>query len=573
MDRQTNSKFGKLLVLLPVLYFFAILFKTSWICDDAYITFRTVDNFIHGLGLRWNVIDRVQTYTNPLWMFAVSGAYAITREIYYTVTVLMFAASLGAILILIQSIATSHLSAAVGVLILATSKAFTDYSTSGLENPLTHLILAAFIAAYFAPGRRRLLTLSLLLALAMVNRLDTVLLLAPAVVAAAWNRPRPGRIRDDSRRLDPLLGLGDLLGSLLRVSVPELGLCKARGRNRFRRPSRAGLRVPLERDPVGPADAARLARRVGPRVRAQRTRRRAGHDAAGHAPDPSSARTPVAPLSPPNSLSSPSSPTPPSLPTSLTSMTSPTPMTAATPPAGERSPSEAPIGIGIALYLLYTIRIGGDFMSGRFLAAPLFCAVALLSRRNLLAGRSRAIRLTPIALVVALGFLSIDPPLLSGPKCGVGRTDLVDARGISDERAYYYQGCGLLRAFEGCRLPCHFLRTRGNETREEGPLIRTAVSIGLVGFYAGPEPYLIDFYGLADPFVARLPLKDPSDWRIGHFTRDVSPEYLESIRTGENKLRDPRQRRLWDDLLLVTQAPILLPQRIAAVVRLNLTGI
>ena len=35
--------------------------------------------------------------------------------------------------------------------------------------------------------------------------------------------------------------------------------------------------------------------------------------------------------------------------------------------------------IGVCLYLLYILRIGGDFMSGRFFAAPLLCAVMVVA--------------------------------------------------------------------------------------------------------------------------------------------------------------------------------------------------
>jgi hypothetical protein len=56
---------------LFLLYVLAFI-RNAWICDDAYITFRTVDNFIQGYGLRWNIQERVQTYTHPLWMFLLS---------------------------------------------------------------------------------------------------------------------------------------------------------------------------------------------------------------------------------------------------------------------------------------------------------------------------------------------------------------------------------------------------------------------------------------------------------------------------------------------------------------------
>src|ERR1700756_4952216 len=64
---------------------FAIeLLRTAWLCDDAYITLRTVDNLVSGYGLRWNVAERVQTYTHPLWMLALTLPYALTREPYFT---------------------------------------------------------------------------------------------------------------------------------------------------------------------------------------------------------------------------------------------------------------------------------------------------------------------------------------------------------------------------------------------------------------------------------------------------------------------------------------------------------
>ena len=44
--------------------FAIVLVRTAWIGDDAYITFRTIDNFVHGYGLRWNVAEREQLESN-----------------------------------------------------------------------------------------------------------------------------------------------------------------------------------------------------------------------------------------------------------------------------------------------------------------------------------------------------------------------------------------------------------------------------------------------------------------------------------------------------------------------------
>ena len=64
--------------------FTLVVVRTAWMCDDAYITLRTVDNFVSGFGPRWNVGERVQAYTHPLWMFMLALPYYFTREAYFT---------------------------------------------------------------------------------------------------------------------------------------------------------------------------------------------------------------------------------------------------------------------------------------------------------------------------------------------------------------------------------------------------------------------------------------------------------------------------------------------------------
>jgi hypothetical protein len=33
----------------------ALGFHRAWVGEDAFITFRTIDQFVHGAGLRWNL--------------------------------------------------------------------------------------------------------------------------------------------------------------------------------------------------------------------------------------------------------------------------------------------------------------------------------------------------------------------------------------------------------------------------------------------------------------------------------------------------------------------------------------
>ncbi|HEY0840318.1 MAG TPA: hypothetical protein VGD74_09030 [Vulgatibacter sp.] len=74
--------------LALVTWMFAV---QAWVVDDAYITLRSVDNFVHGLGLGWNPDERVQAFTHPLWMFCLSALYFFTRESFLTPLALSYA--------------------------------------------------------------------------------------------------------------------------------------------------------------------------------------------------------------------------------------------------------------------------------------------------------------------------------------------------------------------------------------------------------------------------------------------------------------------------------------------------
>jgi len=175
---------------VAMLAFAGLALWSAWICDDAYITLRTVHNFVNGDGLRWNVAERVQSYTHPLWMFVLSAAYALTREPYFTTIFTSLGVSVIAAALLAVSLRSSGWGASFALLGLALSKASVDYATSGLENPLLHVWIAALgcLLARPAPSERtQLLRVALVASLAGLTRLDALVLFAP-VLANAWLR-------------------------------------------------------------------------------------------------------------------------------------------------------------------------------------------------------------------------------------------------------------------------------------------------------------------------------------------------------------------------------------------------
>jgi len=166
--------------------FVLILLRTAWIGDDAYITMRTVDNLLSGYGPTWNVGERVQTFTHPLWMFLLTLAYGISHDAYLSLIGLSFLFSTLTIFILLVHGSENNYSVLIGWLILMLSNAFVDYSTAGLENPVSHLIALLFTLLYLRWGdqlsHKRMLTLALLAGLMILNRIDLFLLFLPALM-------------------------------------------------------------------------------------------------------------------------------------------------------------------------------------------------------------------------------------------------------------------------------------------------------------------------------------------------------------------------------------------------------
>ncbi|MEM8863648.1 MAG: hypothetical protein AAGD96_35515, partial [Chloroflexota bacterium] len=169
-----------------------ILFA-AWLSDDAYITLRTVENAATGYGLRWNVIERVQVYTHPLWMFLLLGGRLLTGEVFYSSYLVSFICTLIALIILLGRLSPSRHNTLIGLLLLVTSASFIDYSTSGLENPLSHLLLITFIWLFLSSDFQKsssLFWLSFIASLAAFNRLDTLAFYGFPVLWAWWQHGR-----------------------------------------------------------------------------------------------------------------------------------------------------------------------------------------------------------------------------------------------------------------------------------------------------------------------------------------------------------------------------------------------
>lgn len=496
-ERETTTDGRRLIVLLATL-FAVVVVRSAWIHDDAYITFRTVDNFTHGYGLRWNTVERVQTYTHPLWMLVVSACYVVTQEVFFTVIAVSIALSVATVLLIAFGAARSPAAGCLGVAVLTLSKAFVDYSTSGLENPLSHLVFAAFLVLFFRRDMSltTLYLLASLAALGAVNRIDTALLYLPVLAFALFT---VGRAR----------GLAVIAAGFMPLVLWESFSLFYYG---FLFPNTAYAKL----------FAAGVT----------------GSELARHGWY------------------------------YLQNSASIDPLTLLTIGAGvaaglsSRDRRQAAVCGGIVAYLAYIVYIGGDFVTGRFLTAPLLGAVVLLSRWQPL---SRAVVVVASGVVLVVGLTSSEPPPLSTSAAGSEGKILMDAHGIADERAYYYPYSGLLRALQGVTVASHPWALEGLDARRRQVPLALRGDIGYFGFYAGPQVHIVDVWGLADPLIARLPARTDVPWRVGHFTRTIPMGYPETLTTGRNQIADRDIAALYDRLALMTRGPLLDPDRLVAI--------
>jgi len=192
---SVSNRAGLVWTALAVAILGVVLLVTAWVCDDAYITFRTLDNAVRGHGLRWNIAERVQTYTHPLWLLLLLPIYALTGEIFYTVTVVSVVLSLVAFALLLRLADDSWGAFAVAAAAVLGSKCFVDWSTSGLETPLTMALLAAL--SVLTLRRSRPHAVALLFSCLLLTRLDSVLVAAPLAGISSYrnrHRLRLGRV-------------------------------------------------------------------------------------------------------------------------------------------------------------------------------------------------------------------------------------------------------------------------------------------------------------------------------------------------------------------------------------------
>lgn len=508
-----------------------LVLSHAWFSDDAYFSFRSIDNFVNGYGLTWNVQERVQAYTHPLWVLLLSAFYFFTREIYLTTIFVSAAITLLLAWLIIFKLAANPWQGVATVLLLSLSTTFIDYSTSGLENPLSHLLMVIFVTLWLrrSESPNKLAWLSLTAALASVNRLDTLLFYLPPLIYEWWQQ------KDRFRALGQMaLGFLPLAAwetfSLIYYGFPFPNTYYAKAQNY----------VPLIQEIWAGLNYFFFTLMFDP-------------------------------------------------------ITWVVILTAIIVVIWLRQPRGIALAAGILLYLVYILQVGGDFMGGRFLSTAFLASALLISfyvfpRLEL----RRAWPLIPAALLIS-ALAASPPYFLYAKNFRTAEwMGVVDERmvyyttnflRIEDLHRFnsdpQYNALNKIAFLVRSLLRGTAFRTEaehdwvdlGRELRtqaeKQGKLYLPQGANGFTGYYAGPDVYIAHGLAITDGFLARVPPIYNPNWRSGHFMRIIPAGYLEVEAGNQESLDDPILDAYFQEIRLVTQGPLFSAERWQAIWELN----
>jgi arabinofuranosyltransferase len=510
-----------------------MFYLTGWVADDAYIDFRVVSNLLSGFGPVWNVGERVQVFTSPVWVALVSLLSLITgAKAPIAALILSLVCDCIVIVIAVAMGIRKPLALALALVCLFCSQSFLDYSSSGLENPLLHALAAMLCLVLWREPKlgasKTLSALSLLCGIALCTRLDTLLVAGSVLAFHAIRRYREVERRRTIRAI------------LLGISPFFLWECFSIFYYGAFVPNTALAKLPLG---YPRADLIHKGLTLLQATAVQ---------------DPGTLFSIAA------------------IPIVLLLL---------------RSPLWLPSTLASATSLTYVIWVGGDFMLGRFVSFVfVFSWMCLLAgvqqkhrlghvpREPLFRALTRLFALAALlAAMSALSILSLIGQLQQNKFSANYGFQIFFKKQIADERAFYNRDSSLRAILAGRVHPWLAEGEQFKQFLAGRKALAARRTIGMYGYAAGPSVFIVDSFALADPFLSRLPACIAS--RPGHITRPMPAGYLESLKTGRNAMsdntmsgnamNDPLLAQLLDDTFLATKASLWAHGRIAAIWRLN----
>jgi arabinofuranosyltransferase len=505
----------RFLIALGGAFFLIVLIRTAWLSELSYLTLRTIEHAATGHGIRWNVSERVQAFDHPLWMLLLLCGRMLSGESYYTTFVISLVLSAATAVLVLRS-APRLEGVVLATMMLSLSWAFVTFSTSGLEGPLAHLLVASFCIIWLRadPGPRDLKTMAWLAGLAAVTQAASLLITGPALMFATLRGQAPDGATEVGPYAYPDRATVSRGGIVFRAGAPILVWVLFAA-------FYYGTPVPM---PViaewteGAGLASRLhaaSRLLGFVLR---------HD-----------------------------------PITLTVTT------AAIVLASTARNRGRPLAWGVVAYSLMLAVWAGDGMPGRWLALPCLVSTLILLRLATLVRPAMA-----VASAAALMALAAVPALVTiQSDVRFGTPDQpTDGR---DTRVADYPATGLLHDIRQWYPPHHPEATRGGVAWQDTNRVKTSPHPAFFGFAAGYGVHVIDRTGRADPLLARLRPDRVPAFPAGA-DRRIPDGYEISLPDRDNAIADPAVATYYDRVRFVTRGPLGDPRRLMAALRLAIAS-
>lgn len=477
-------------LILIILLFSLIYVFNSWVGDDWYMGLRSIRNFVDGLGITWNLGERTQLFTCPLWMMVFTPFYFVTGESFFTTLSVQYVLGLFLYFRLFKHLKTISFLTLSSLLLLSSS--FTDYQSSGTESALSLLLWSLFLTAPTQKSEHKdkypeekLIWAALLI----FNRLDFILILFPWIFLLSFKEKK---YRDVGYIIIPSL-LWSIF-SLFYFGLPLPTTFYAKITNSISLWYKFNLGISyymtsFEYDPLLALAILFFIVLIF------------------------------------------------------------------------KKKSES-IHHGVAIYLIYLLMVGGDFMAGRLLT-PVYLII-LFFVINIFNDSSISMK-WPFVLISAglmLSFLGVKSPLIPLSKNKVQFLK----NGVADEK-YYYASLGnsaLIRILYGN----NFYQKMEEDGKKSGQLKSFDISyvIGMSGFFSHPGHYILEPSGIGSPYMIFLPTIRYA--RQGHYLKRIPKElidyYRDNIPLPEGQLKNYINK--WQ---LILSGPLFSLERLKAIWDIN----
>lgn len=504
-----------------LLIFIGIITLLAWQSDDAYHAYIMAKNLVDGNGFVYNIGQRATASSCPLFTLVVALGYFVIRDMFFVSLLINIVFSALAYKILIWNFAKTKNQIVFCFAVLAGSISFISYTTSGLENSMLFLLAALFLKVYFSSERyngKKMFILAILVALIAMTRMDAVLLFAPMAVYVYL-------FRRDNVSFIKAVGIG-ILG-LLPFVLWELFATFYYG---FPVPNTAYAKLGTD---IALRDY--LVRGVKYYINAIIC-------------------DPIVLL---------------------------VPFFAILACLIVKKLQYIFCMSGVALYCLYLLYIGGDFMMGRHFTVlfyiSLVCYMDIKNREFSFLGKGASFNRTFVGFVIAAIIFTSTSHVISSQFL-FGETFNSP---ISDERAGYFRYSSLFNnVISLARTGDLCIRDAWNEMGIDeirsynlpGGILKNVPGISK---YYNNDLYLNDQYALGDPFLAHLPAVKEDNWRIGHMWREVPEGYGDQVLYGSNedgtlRIENADVAEYYSIIDKITRGDLLDKERIKMVVDINL---